>query len=67
MDLLKIYLVSYAIIRFGDEFLRGDEVRGNFFGVSTAQWISLGILLFYFIEYIRILRNKHSLDANVET
>ena len=65
VDLLKIYLVSYAMIRFGDEFLRGDAVRGIFLGVSTAQWISLGILLFYFKEYIGILRNKHSLEINV--
>lgn len=44
---LKIYLIAYSIFRFGIEFLRGDAVRGIFFGVSTAQWISLFILGYY--------------------
>lgn len=42
--LLWIYLISYALIRFCDEFLRGDAIQGIFFGISTAQWISLMIL-----------------------
>lgn len=43
--LLSIYLASYSIIRFGLEFLRGDDaLRGIYFGLSTSQWISLGIL-----------------------
>ena len=53
VDILKVYLVLYAIIRFFDEFLRGDEVRGIYFGISTAQWISLLILLFYAVRMIR--------------
>ena len=44
IDLLRIYLVIYAVIRFADEFLRGDKIRGIYGGVSTAQWISLIIL-----------------------
>lgn len=44
---LKIYLIAYSIFRFGIEFLRGDAVRGIFFGVSIAQWISLFILGYY--------------------
>ena len=40
-NLLKIYLISYGVIRFLDEFLRGDEYRG-FIGIfSTSQWIAL--------------------------
>jgi len=39
----------YAIVRFFDEFLRGDKVRGIWYGFSTAQWISMGILIYYFI------------------
>lgn len=48
--LLKMYLVTYAVIRFFDEFLRGDEVRGIYFGLSTAQWISMIIILVYVIK-----------------
>lgn len=46
-DPLRVYLTLYALIRFCDEFLRGDTVRGIFFGLSTAQWISLMILAVY--------------------
>lgn len=52
VDLLKFYLIVYAIIRFCDEFLRGDEIRGIFFGLSTAQWISIAIIVVYFIKDI---------------
>jgi len=39
--LIYFYLITYGIIRFLDEFLRGDEVRG-FIGIfSTSQWISI--------------------------
>ncbi len=51
-DLLRLYLTLYACVRFADEFLRGDEIRGIFFGLSTAQWISLVILAFYLIRDI---------------
>lgn len=42
--MLGLYLISYAIVRFSLEFLRGDVERGFFFGVSTSQWISLILL-----------------------
>ncbi len=41
--LLPIYLISYSVIRFFDEFLRGDELRGFVFGISTSQCISIMI------------------------
>lgn len=40
-QVLGIYLISYAVIRFSLEFLRGDVERGILLGVSTSQWISL--------------------------
>ena len=49
-DVLKIYLILYALIRFCDEFLRGDEIRGIYYGLSTAQWISAGIIMFYCVK-----------------
>ena len=40
------YLISYAIVRFGLEFFRGDEVRGLYFdSISTSQVVSLAIIL----------------------
>lgn len=59
-DLLKIYLVTYAVIRFTDEFMRGDKIRGIYFGVSTAQWISLTILIVYAVKYIKMRYVNHS-------
>ena len=49
---LSIYLVSYAVSRFILEFFRGDPIRGLFFGLSTSQWISAGILLFFTVRSI---------------
>lgn len=60
IDLLRIYLVIYAVIRFADEFLRGDKIRGIYGGVSTAQWISLIILFVYGFEYIKGRYSKKS-------
>jgi phosphatidylglycerol:prolipoprotein diacylglycerol transferase len=40
-NLLKIYFVLYGIIRFFDEFLRGDVNRGIWGMFSTSQWISI--------------------------
>lgn len=45
-DLLLLYFTLYAVERFFLEFLRGDAVRGALFGVSTSQWISIGLLMF---------------------
>ena len=42
--LLGLYLIIYPIERFFLEFLRGDAIRGKFFGVSTSQWISLMLI-----------------------
>lgn len=39
--LLGLYFVLYAVIRFADEFLRGDALRGSALGLATSQWVSL--------------------------
>ena len=39
--LLGLYLALYALVRFADEFLRGDALRGFALGLSTSQWASL--------------------------
>lgn len=50
---LKIYLCSYAVCRFVLEFFRGDAVRGIWFGLSTAQYISIGIISVYVLKNLR--------------
>ena len=60
VNLLKVYLTTYAVIRFFDEFLRGDIVRGIYFGLSTAQWISIIIILVYVIKGISTYVMKQS-------
>ena len=45
VSITSIYLISYSIIRFADEYLRGDVVRGLWGPFSTSQWISLAILI----------------------
>lgn len=43
--LMYVYLLSYAAIRFCDEFLRGDPVRGFVGPLSTSQLISLLVVV----------------------
>ena len=44
--LLYLYLAMYAFVRFFDEFLRGDEIRGFILGLSTSQFISIFVEIF---------------------
>lgn len=44
--LLYIYLLSYSFFRFFLEFLRGDEYRGIYLGLSTSQLISMILFVF---------------------
>ncbi len=39
--LLCSYFIIYAVVRFTDEFFRGDIIRGILFGLSTSQWLSI--------------------------
>lgn len=57
------YLICYALIRFGLEFLRYDAVRGSFWLFSTSQWISVftmlaGILLLIYAGKRKALSTK---------
>lgn len=62
LDLLKIYLIAYAVLRFADEFLRDDAVRGIYFGISTAQWISLAVVLYYTARFLKHRKRFSLLD-----
>lgn len=50
---LASYFVLYAILRFTDEFFRGDIIRGAWFGLATSQWISI---ILFIIGVIMLLR-----------
>ncbi len=58
--ILSIYLASYSTIRFLLEFIRGDEIRGVYYGLSTSQYIALVTLLVIGckITYTLIRRNR---------
>lgn len=36
-----LYALSYSVIRFSLELLRGDSERGKFLYLSTSQWVSI--------------------------
>lgn len=61
-DLLRLYMVSYAVCRFLLEFLRGDEIRGHFLCFSTSQWIALGVLVYYGIK--ALIRHFGKIKSN---
>lgn len=56
--LIFIYLISYSVIRFLDEFLRGDEIRGFVFGLSTSQFISVLIFAISIVTLVFIKLKK---------
>ncbi len=58
--LIFIYMISYSVIRFCTEFLRGDEHRGIFLWFSTSQWISLIIFPISLTALIMSLRKDKS-------
>lgn len=51
------YLLMYSVVRFLDEFLRGDENRGIWGPFSTSQWISLAIIIGTII-YLLVKRSQ---------
>lgn len=52
--LIYVYLLSYSVIRFFDEFLRGDKARGFVGFLSTSQFIS--VLLFLTVIAILVFK-----------
>ena len=61
-SLTCIYFLVYSIIRFFDEFLRGDAARGIWGPFSTSQWISLAIFVVT-VTYLIVLRKKNRKQA----
>jgi len=66
---LYIYLFSYAICRYILEFFRGDSIRGIWpIGMSTAQIISVLIIIFCMIKIIKkhFINKKERTEQNEE-
>ena len=62
-----VYLVSYAVMRFFLEFLRYDAERGGFLGLSTSQWISMGIVASVFaFAYVTRRKGKEKFENKGE-
>lgn len=55
--LIFVYMLSYSVVRFCVEFLRGDVIRGVYFGISTSQWISI-ILFAFAVTKLFIIKSK---------
>lgn len=56
--LLPLYLIVYAIERFILEYFRYDAHRGIYLGISTSQWIGMGILVLGI--FMIIIRSRNS-------
>ena len=56
--LFSLYIIVYAVIRFFDEFLRGDSYRGFLLGLSTSQIISI-IMFIGGIIYLAIYQHRN--------
>lgn len=50
--LIYCYMIMYPIVRFVLEFLRGDDIRGIWFGLSTSQWISIILFVIAVVKLI---------------
>lgn len=55
------YLLLYAVVRFFDEFLRGDTYRGIWGPFSTSQWIALAVFAVTIVYYL--LTRRRALPA----
>ena len=47
-----VYVLCYSVMRFILEFLRSDSERGGLLGLSTSQWISLGLIITVILSVI---------------
>lgn len=59
-QILLLYLMAYAILRFGIEFLRGDRERGLYFNEAISFSQILSILLFVCALSVLLYRRRRS-------
>ncbi len=63
--LLPLYGIGYATIRFFDEFLRGDAIRGFVGSLSTSQFISILVWIASAVWlWISVMRERRSVPAS---
>jgi len=63
-QVLCVYLLGYAVLRFGLEFFRGDVARGTVFGgaLSTSQFIAI-VVVFLTLAALPLLARQKSESA----
>lgn len=69
-SLLAVYFILYAVVRFSDEFFRGDDIRGYWLFLTTSQWISIVLLTVGIIMLLRryvFTKTKELYGVRVET
>lgn len=55
-NLIPIYLISYAFVRFITEFYRADIIRGVYI-LSFSQWVSIILVLVVIFKFLRGKKN----------
>jgi len=56
---LIVYGISYGVLRFILEMLRGDQLRGEWaWGLSPSQWISLSLVILVICYALNVFRLK---------
>ncbi len=61
-ELVSLYLVSYGVIRIFIESLRGDLIRGDWGILTPSQWISLVLIGFGVVLFLREYRGLRRID-----
>lgn len=56
--LIAAYVIAYGILRFVDEFWRGDAYRGLWGPFSTSQWISLLVIAGSVVLLVMLRRRR---------
>jgi phosphatidylglycerol:prolipoprotein diacylglycerol transferase len=57
---LAVYAISYGVIRFSVESLRGDEIRGIWLSLATGQWFAIGFFAFGVFKLVNYLKDRTS-------
>lgn len=64
--MLAYYGIMYAIVRFFDEFLRGDSIRGVYGFLSTSQIISIIIAIGMCVVLYKRKKIASSIENNID-
>ena len=62
--LVAVYGIAYGVIRFIDEFWRGDVYRGIWGPFSTSQWISIAVVAASVALIIYLRKHKPQQPSN---